>query len=453
MLSFSQRRRRVPNGFKHGDILRGLRNLQSLLPTTLSYNHVKSHQDKQKTWEELSLPSQCNCLCDGLAKEAANRGAFEGRSGVQLLPMESSAVVIGNEKLCSDISKDVRFYIGKAEARKFYIENHILTGAAFDSVDWEGLDSVVSHRPKMFQIWLAKQASGFCGTRKMVARMNGHDGQDDSCPNCDEEGEDASHLNVCSDDGRSTLFFEMVDCLEDWMHSTSTDPDLAYWIPRYLRSRNTRSFCNLGILPPHLSALARSQNEIGWLHFLEGKVSTEIRRLQSLHLLQSNTNVTISSWMRQFIAQLLDISHSQWIYRNIAVHHHTRGILRLAKRKEILAEIERQLQLPVSQIPETSRFLLEISPVELERSHPTEQSYWLLAIQAARKAGRRVVTKLRRRRTARSIAAAAEKAVKRRKLSPRQPSDELEVDAPLIHKHPLLGADAYDPLYKRRKPD
>ena len=157
--------------------------------------------------------------------------------------------------------------------------------------------------------------------------------------------------------------------------------------------------------------------------------------------------------MSKFIAQLLDISHSQWIYRNIAVHHHTRGSLRLAKRKEILAEIKRQLHLPISEIPETHRFLLEVCPHELERSHPTEQSYWLMAIQAARKAGRRVVTKLRRRRTAVSIAVSASRAAKRSRVSESDYVESETGDICVAVKHPLLGPDVFDPVYKRRKPD
>lgn len=283
--------------------------------------------------------------------------------------------------------------------------------------------------------------------------MEGHEGLDDGCPNCGCAGECSRHLNLCLDDGRTTLFYDMVDRLEDWLLTSSTDPDLAYWLPRYLRSRNTCSFSQLGILPLHLANLARSQDAIGWLHFLEGKVSNEIRNIQALYLAQTNTRMSVDTWMSKFVSQLLDISHSQWIYRNIAVHHHTRGSIQLAHRKEILAEIERQLHLPMSEIPESYRFLLEVSPHELERDHPTQQSYWLLAIQAARKAGRRVVTRIRRRRSPHAIAAAASRAAKRTKHSETSYVDSPFDGSSVVGKHPLLGGDVEDPLYKRRKPD
>lgn len=54
-----------------------------------------------------------------------------------------------------------------------------------------------------------------------------------------------------------------------------------------------------------------------------------------------------------------------------------------------------------------SRFLLEIPRDELDSCHPTEQSYWLLAIQAARKAGRRVVSRVHRKHLPSAIVRAA----------------------------------------------
>ena len=338
-----------------------------------------------------------------------------------------------------------------------------MSGPVFDSVDWPSLRTVQARRPKMFQLWLTKQASKFCGSRVQMARMHGHEGEDDACPNCGNPGERASHLNVCVDEGRSKLFFEMVDRLEEWMWSTATDPELACWIPMYLRARNSSSFRNLRYLPSRLSRLATTQDGIGWLHFLEGKVSSEIRNIQALFLAQSNTRVTIDSWMSKFIGHFLDISHSQWIYRNITLHHHSRGTLQLRRRKEVLAEIERQLQLPASEIPETSRFLLEIPRDELDLCHPTEQSYWLLAIQAARKAGRRVVSRFRRKRSPSAIVKAAVGSADRSMQQPDKKARLTYFEAAVVGPTEVLGkreADqswattAYDdPSSKRRKPD
>ena len=82
------RRRRVKTGACQADVLRVLRTIklrQTLKPT---YEHVAAHQDKKKTWWQLSLEEQLNCVCDGLAKAAVYRSLMDEtpRSNTYLLP-------------------------------------------------------------------------------------------------------------------------------------------------------------------------------------------------------------------------------------------------------------------------------------------------------------------------------------------------------------------------------
>lgn len=246
------------------------------------------------------------------------------------------------------------------------------------------------------------------------------------------------------------------------MDNVHTDPELAYWIPRYIRARYTSSFVDLGDMSPAMLRIAESQDKIGWLHFMEGKVSSEIRRKQELYMLSAPTHMKLKTWMATFVSHILQISHSQWLYRNMTLHHRDHGTRELRRRQEILQEIERHLDLSPADIPRTSQFLLEIPFQELEHSHPTEQSYWLLAIQAARCAGRRAIRR-GRRRTADSIAVAAARAaaiargLKRRALS-RRHSAPVTADTPSLRKCTLLpDAPPFVPTVnafsKRRKPD
>ena len=54
-----------------------------------------------------------------------------------------------------------------------------------------------------------------------------------------------------------------------------------------------------------MKAAAQQQDTIGWRHLTEGKVATKIRDIQELHLLSSPTRLTIDSWMKGFIEELL----------------------------------------------------------------------------------------------------------------------------------------------------
>jgi len=108
-------------------------------------------------------------------------------------------------------------------------------------------------------------------------------------------------------------------------HNDQTDLELAYWIEKYLLFRGTRSFSSLVTEDPHTSTDGRvaavDQDLIGWTEFLHGKVSVEIASIQRFHCMISPSCLfTGEDWMKAFISHLLQISHSQWIFRNYTLH-------------------------------------------------------------------------------------------------------------------------------------
>lgn len=157
----SRRRKRIAPGTPNADLLRLLRMLHNKLGCVFRYEHVKGHQDDHKLRSLLSLEAQLNCCCDDLAKDTVDRKWQTSRWAVdQLLPQEAAACFVGGVKQTSKVGE----IGGKREARKFYVEDIGWEGAAFDAVDWEELDLTTKSKPKMFQVWLCKQASKFCAT-------------------------------------------------------------------------------------------------------------------------------------------------------------------------------------------------------------------------------------------------------------------------------------------------
>lgn len=61
----------------HANILRCLRRVHAGISGTLSYKDVYGHQDKHKTWTQMSLLERLNSKCGTLAKAAVSRGILE----------------------------------------------------------------------------------------------------------------------------------------------------------------------------------------------------------------------------------------------------------------------------------------------------------------------------------------------------------------------------------------
>ncbi len=101
---------------------------------------------------------------------------------------------------------------------------------------------------------------------------------------------------------------------------------------------------NLAMLRPMSAALreaVESQDRIGWVEFLHGKVSTKFRTIQQAHCIMAGTQISGDDWMTHFTRQLIDISHAQWLYRNFTLHHYTKGYLRQRTVNDIRREVEK----------------------------------------------------------------------------------------------------------------
>jgi len=178
----------------------------------------------------------------GCSKGNSNRGA-----GSCNYLHASNGICIGlhdGVKQTSDIIKELRYQIGRAQARQFYADEKIMDNATFDSISWLDLRSLLSKRPKMYQLWFSKQCSGFCGTGQMITRWDKE--ASSNCPNCGCF-ETADHLNRCNDRIRRELLRESILDLQTWLVKHCSHPELCIWIPRYLfgQGQGLRLFVDL----------------------------------------------------------------------------------------------------------------------------------------------------------------------------------------------------------------
>jgi hypothetical protein len=147
-----------------------------------------------------------------------------------------------------------------------------------------------------------------------------------------------------------------------------------------------------GQATPLISTAAASQDLIGWVEFLHGKVSVDFWTIQDIHCALSSCRMTGEDWMKAFVLHLIQLSHSQWIFRNFTLHDKQRGYLSLLKWKTVLKEVDRLLDTAPEDIPAGSQYLLEIDYSTLYNASLERQSYWVLAMKAACRAGEQEAT-------------------------------------------------------------
>ena len=105
--------------------------------------------------------------------------------------------------------------------------------------------------------------------------------------------------------------------------------------------------------------IAHAADNIGWTHCTEGKILLLLKALHANYIAHCLTISTIDVWMRRFIGQLLKLTHSQWIFRNITKHHLTNVTIKLEAQEDVLREVERQLDLGLESLPPECKLLLK----------------------------------------------------------------------------------------------
>jgi len=163
----------------------------------------------------------------------------------------------------------------------------------------------------------------------------------------------------------------------------NTDPELRYWVPKYIRGRGQIGFCELGRMSSDVGEVARDQDIIGWRNFMEGRICLKFGDIQHVHLSSSDSLLNTDTWMRMFISKLLHITHSQWILRNFMLHDTVAGFLQLKDRLALITKIAELSSTNPTDLPEESRFLLEIDTNRLAEGDFEGQDYWVHAMEAA----------------------------------------------------------------------
>ena len=132
--------------------------------------------------------------------------------------------------------------------------------------------------------------------------------------------------------------------------------------------------------------MVRSQDIIGWRRFMEGMISQRMVEVQQEYFELNGTGWKLEKWAAGLSVRLLEITHGQWLYRNVLVHDKVSGSHARARKEDIAAQIEAQLIKGGEDLLAEDSYLMEVNLDDLSDSSGESHEYWLLAITAARQA-------------------------------------------------------------------
>lgn len=213
----------IPAWFRHADILKIILIHCKLETLATKFIHVPVHQDEDEDFDDLSRPSQLNCLMDAKAKQCIIDWDRAGRPNIRRkLPLEPLTIHVSNDKVTSNSEDLVRFWVHRAVARAYFLKKQILYPREFDSIDWFLVQAALNSVPRLFQIWACKQVMGIARTFKYRSRYESE--TEPMCLSCMVEEETCTHVLHCQEQGRVKALHASLDALEERLEEMETDP-------------------------------------------------------------------------------------------------------------------------------------------------------------------------------------------------------------------------------------
>jgi hypothetical protein len=303
-----------------------------------------------------------------------------------MFPLKPVGLFVHGEKMTSETGSHIRYWSHHHLAGKYYCNRKLLSFEQFDAIDWKSIHQALHDLPRLFQLWMAKHVLGIIGTMKFLSHQ---DGRSPLCSSCNECKEMCKHITQSPEPGRAAAFAQSTHGVEAWLETNGTHNDLKLLLLCYLQGGGTVTCieCSDNLnLPQIVRDYAISQDVIGWDNFATGMISSKLLPIQSAYNHINGASSHATWWISDLVTQLLQVTHTQWIYRCVLVHNRNTGTLISAHKGELLKEIEHQLALGSESLDEEDRFLIECNFDDLTYTTGEHQEYWLLAIQAAREA-------------------------------------------------------------------
>jgi hypothetical protein len=311
----------IPSQCQYSDILKTiLVNCRDLIFTTY-YSHIKLHQDDQTSFSNLSRKAQLNCICDHSAKHQIATDGIKKTMPGKMFPLEPVGLFVRGEKMMSETGSHIHYWAHHHLARNYYRDRKVLTSKQFDNIDWKSIQQALHDLPQPFQLWEAKHVLGIVGTMKFLSHQ---DGRSPLCPSCSECKETCKHIRRCQELGCAVAFAQLTHGVEAWLDAHSTHPNLKLLLLWYLQGRGTVTCieCSDDLnLPQIVREYAISQDVIGWDNFAMGMISSKLLPIQSAYNHSNGASSHAARWISGLITQLLQVTHTQWIYRCVLVHH------------------------------------------------------------------------------------------------------------------------------------
>jgi len=341
------------------------------------FRHVKGHQDDDANaiFDRWAL---LNIRMDAEAKAHWQRTHRQTHRQIRIYG-EPWRVWINGCKAATELSDKLIDRIEGAPCLQYWVEKGRFGSPDIPNIDWGVHEQAMKSARRARRVWVTKQASGYCGTGRMMARWKLRD--ESTCPRCGVIDEDMEHVLRCQNIKANEQWELSLASLRQWLEKHDTHPELTELLCSRLSAwRNGDDLLPLEFSDPDLYQLLTKQDAIGWRACIDGLLVNEWAAVQASYFELFESRRSGKRWVGALIKKLWDTAWDMWDHRNRVVHDQETGVRAI----ELRWAIRLQFQLGAQGVMAQARCLFQGGVQKILRYPMEVQEAWLRRIKAAR---------------------------------------------------------------------
>ena len=330
-----------------------LRQLRHLIPFTVNFRWVASHQDSNPGFLALPPSVLANIHVDALAQ--TTRETLTSPPPTIRIPESELAISVNHVRYHHFPQDIIRDHQHSPPLKEYIIKKTGWTDTQFHSIDWEAYSSAFTALSPPQKVNWIKLAIGWqhTGSQQALFRPQGTQSQ---CPFLCGEQETPMHFCICRADLALSHKSIHLSTLTNLLTKENTCPSLRRAIITVIAS-----VCGLNTMEsftPRASSsrgkkIIAAMNEITSLdplNLLKGRIPTSVSHLQLeyLHRISlkpgANTSVLWRRWKKRCVTAIVEFTIAIWNDRNSVVHGSSVSHSRYQRIAHVHASVHKEYQ-------------------------------------------------------------------------------------------------------------
>jgi hypothetical protein len=344
-ISNRRRNKRTINQHRDSDVDLELQLLHEILKweekqMIITISFVRSHQELIKIKKELTHIETLNIIADSLAKKARN---YCRLSQYHSLPQNPVDFKINNIAINSKYALRSKKAFHSIAFRKYLQDKYSWSHTTIESIWWKAYHNSITNLNSAERAIIFKFIHDRLPTKSRSNKYYSY--RSKHCDSCQSDTEDEDHILRCHSANRLQSRKAWYDAISDYLSAAHTPPfvktsivsNLHYWLES---SEITHTMLDDDNDNGRTSKAIYQQNNIGWNHFIRGRLSIEWGNIVQSHL---ETNQIKNMSAEKWGSDLLFINWKHilkiWRERCEEVHGKTPEQIEKSSKARLLEEI------------------------------------------------------------------------------------------------------------------